>query len=76
MAPYQQRPRLRNTRIRHYVIAKLKLGWSPEQIANRLEKDHYELHISYEAVYQYVYEPEQVLPSFWLVDRIAACESR
>src|SRR3989338_736505 len=44
--------------LRDYVVAKLKLGWSPEQISIRLPieypKDKH-LRISYEAVYQYVY---------------------
>lgn len=31
-----KRPRLKNSTIRKYVITKLKLGWSPEQIAGRL----------------------------------------
>lgn len=50
-----QRPRLKSTRIRTYVHEKLPLGWSPEQIAGRLHRDHPHLHISPEAIYQYVY---------------------
>lgn len=38
----------------YYVIDKLKLGWSPEQIANTAKKNIGES-ISYEAIYQYVY---------------------
>jgi len=44
--------------LRSYVIEKLKLGWSPEQIAIRLPIDHprkKDMRISYEAIYQYVY---------------------
>ncbi len=47
--------RLKNDLIRNYVIEKLKLGWSPEQIAIRLPTDHKGESISYEAIYQYVY---------------------
>ena len=47
--------RLKNDLIRNYVIKKLKLGWSPEQIAIRLPKEHKGESISYEAIYQYVY---------------------
>jgi IS30 family transposase len=44
--------------LREYVVKKLKLGWSPEQISLRLPikypKDT-DMRISYEAIYQYVY---------------------
>jgi len=53
-----KRPRLKNRLIRRYVIAKLKLGWSPEQISGKLRKDHPERSISYEAIYQYIYDKE------------------
>jgi transposase, IS30 family len=46
---------LKGEMIRSYVTLKLRLGWSPEQIAIRLPMDHRGLTISYEAVYQYVY---------------------
>jgi IS30 family transposase len=46
---------LKSEEIRAYVTEKLKLGWSPEQIAIRLPLDHPGLTISYEAIYQYVY---------------------
>ena len=49
------RERLKNETIRSYVKEKLKLGWSPEQIALRLPIDHPGETISYEAIYQYVY---------------------
>lgn len=47
--------RLKNDLVRNYVIEKMKLGWSPEQIAIRLPIDHKGESISYEAIYQYVY---------------------
>ena len=49
------RERLKNETIRSYAKEKLKLGWSPEQIALRLPIDHPGETISYEAIYQYVY---------------------
>lgn len=49
------RYRLKNPKIREYVIAKLKDNYSPEQIAGRLSVDHPKLKISYEAIYQYIY---------------------
>lgn len=49
-------PRLKSNKIRAYVLKKLKLDWSPEQIAGRLKIDHPELSISHEAIYQYIYD--------------------
>ena len=49
------RPRLKSAKIQTYVVAKMKLGWSPEQISLRLPIDHPGLSIGYEAIYQYVY---------------------
>lgn len=42
--------RLKNTELREYVVKHLKLGWSPEQIANTAPEP-----ISHEAIYQYIY---------------------
>jgi IS30 family transposase len=47
--------RLKNETVRKYVIAKLKDGYSPEQIAGRLPLDHPGHTVSYEAIYQYIY---------------------
>lgn len=44
--------------LKDYVVAKLKLGWSPEQIEWRLPIDfprNKRMRISYEAIYQFVY---------------------
>lgn len=46
--------RLKNERIREYVIKYLKKRWSPEQIANTIESEMNET-ISHEAIYQFVY---------------------
>lgn len=51
-----QRFRIDNEQIRAYIREKLKLGWSPEIIAGRLRLDHPRLHISHEAIYQYLYD--------------------
>lgn len=47
--------RLKEVRIREYVVHHLKRRWSPEQIAGRLSLDHRDLHISHEAIYQFIY---------------------
>ena len=46
--------RLKNEMIRSYIIEHLKLRWSPEQIAGRMERDKIGS-ISPEAIYQFVY---------------------
>lgn len=48
----------KNQKLLDYVIEKLKLGWSPEQISGRLTEDYPKdksMRISYEAIYQYIY---------------------
>jgi len=47
--------RLKSGFLRRYVIAGLKTGWSPEQIAGRLSLDYSDYSISHEAIYQYIY---------------------
>ncbi len=51
-----RRPRLRDEAVRSYVREKLVLGWSPEIIAGRLRLEHPGLHVSHEAIYQYIYD--------------------
>lgn len=51
-----KRERLKNEAIRGYVKEKMKIGWSPEQISLRLPIDCGGATISYEAVYQFVYD--------------------
>jgi len=53
--------RLKNDWIRDYVLTKLELKWSPEQIAGRLQLDHPELKTNYESIYQYIYEEKYPL---------------
>lgn len=51
-----ERPRLKNSQILRYVHSKLEEGWSPEQISGRIQTEHPGLSISYEAIYQYIYD--------------------
>lgn len=53
----RQNPRKENW-ITSYVEDKLKLGWSPEQIAGRLNRDHKKKLICHETIYRYIYSPE------------------
>lgn len=51
-----QRQRIRNPLIRRYIMKKLRLKWSPEAIAGRLPREFPGLHISHEAIYQFIYD--------------------
>lgn len=48
-----RKERLKNDKVRDYVVKFLKLGWSPEQISNTIHS--IKESISYEAIYQYIY---------------------
>lgn len=51
-----KRDRLKNEDIRVYVVEKLKLGWTPEQVEMRIGKElGKQYSISYEAIYQFIY---------------------
>lgn len=51
----RQRPRLKNPTLVAYALEKLKLNWSPELIAGAWSKNHSNLPICHEAIYQYIY---------------------
>lgn len=54
---------LKNPDVYEYVTEKLRDGWSPDQIAGRLKKDHRKdryWHICHETIYRWIYEPAQV----------------
>ncbi len=45
-----------DTKLRRYIVSKLKRYWSPEQIAGRLKREEKKTVISHETIYAYVYE--------------------
>jgi IS30 family transposase len=57
--------------LKSYVIEKLELGWSPEQIAGRLREEITDgirfpkEYISHESIYQYIYDLEQKELRLW-----------
>src|SRR5512139_3276559 len=61
-----RRKRLKTERIRGYVATHLARGWSPELIAGRLRREHPELCISHEAIYQWIYQDTPALIPFLL----------
>lgn len=51
--------RLFYKKLKVYIIKKLKLGWSPQIIAGRIQRDYYQnkkMRISTEAIYQWIYK--------------------
>ena len=54
----RQRKLVRDRRLRTYVVEKLKLTWSPGQIAGRLKHLGDKACVSHETIYQFVYSPE------------------
>ncbi len=54
----RRRKLVRFVDLRQHVIAQLKIGWSPEQIAGRLQLDSQPLRVSHETIYAYVYSPD------------------
>ena len=51
--------------LKEYIIKKLKLGWSPEQISGRLRKEYPSnqiMCISHEAIYQYYKKNNMPIP--------------
>ena len=52
-----RRERLRAPGLRAYVHRKLRMGWTPEQIAGCVPKALPGVRISHEAIYQYIYHP-------------------
>lgn len=60
---------LKNKQVFSYVMYKLKIrGWSPEQIAGRLKKNHphdSNWHICHETIYEYIYHPNNQKKQLW-----------
>lgn len=48
---------MRSTRLRSHVEDRLAMGWSPEQIAGRMELEGVEHRVSAESIYRHVYSP-------------------
>jgi transposase, IS30 family len=57
--------------LRGFMLEKLKLGWSPQQISGRLKKEITEgvrpkrEHVNHESIYQFLYDPEQQDQKLW-----------
>lgn len=48
-----------------YIITKLRSGWSPQQIAGRLKREHGKTIVCHETIYRYIYaHPEKQLVQY------------
>src|SRR5512143_661560 len=47
----------RSIRLRTYVEDRLAMGWSPEQIAGRMEREEKDYALSAESIYRHAYSP-------------------
>lgn len=56
---------LKNKLIYSYVIDKIRQGWSPEQIAGRLKLENGQSAISWETIYQFIYDPNNKGKRLW-----------
>lgn len=57
---------LSNPKLYAYVLARLRDGWSPEQIAGRLKlKNNGSVVISYETIYRFIYKEENKNLKLW-----------
>lgn len=54
----RRRKLVRFVELRDAIIEQLKEGWSPEQIAGRLQFDNQLVRVSHETIYAYVYGPD------------------
>jgi len=60
-----KREPLKDSQTYTYVLEKLRWGWSPEQIAGRLEFEQSHKVISHEAIYQFIYAEENSDKKLW-----------
>lgn len=51
--------------LKTYVVRKLTRGWSPETIAGRLKEIHSQTTVSYETIYQFVYDRQNHNMRYW-----------
>ena len=54
----RRRKLVRFVDLRKHVITQLEEGWSPEQIAGRLQYDGQSLRVGHKTIYAYVYGPD------------------
>ena len=64
----------RDPDLRHTVLARLKLGWSPEQIAGTLHRDRAKRRVSHETIYRFIYAQMARKKDYGLAPLPALCQ--
>lgn len=60
-----QRKLIRYSDLRKTVIARIKQGWTPEQIGNRMIYEGAKLRVCQETIYRYIYSEEGMAQELW-----------
>ncbi len=61
----RDRKLIKHTELCKHVIERLKNGWTPEQIGNRMIHDQAPLKVCQETIYRYVYSREGMAQELW-----------
>lgn len=61
----RERYPLKDAKTYSYVLEKLTDGWSPEEIAGRLKREHKRTVICHETIYHFIYAKEQKEKKLW-----------
>jgi transposase, IS30 family len=61
----EKRHPLKNPEIYCYILERLRLGWSPEQIAGRLKKKFGRTIICHETIYRFIYSKKNQDKRLW-----------
>ena len=60
-----QRKLIRHPNLRDRVVARIKAGWTPEQIAGRMRYERAPLQVCQETIYRYIYSKEGLKEELW-----------
>ncbi|WP_313851752.1 IS30 family transposase, partial [Parasedimentitalea psychrophila] len=61
----RERKLIKHRALRKYVVERLKNGWTPEQIGNRMIYDNAALRVCQETIYRYIYSKEGLNKELW-----------
>ena len=61
----RQRKLIRHPQLRNQVVERIKNGWTPEQIGNRLIQEGATLRVCQETIYRYIYSKEGMAQELW-----------
>jgi IS30 family transposase len=59
-----RKPYLKSKKIQSFVVKKIQEGWTPEQVAGYMKLHDWELRVSHEAIYQWIYRRKRELRAY------------